>query len=244
MTHGPQRGFFDLSFSIPSVCADRLESGEADIGLVPCAELDRLDLSFFPETGIACRGPVRSILLISRVAPSKIRTLAADISSRTSVMLTRIVLAEKFGVHPELLPMRPDLDSMLAAADAALIIGDPALRLDPSALPYDVLDLGSEWMELTGLPMVFAVWAGKAPHITAEAAGIFLDSLRFGLANLEDIVAEAPASHGIPADLARVYLTRHIAFELTATDRKGLELYRRKVAAIRAASLAPACYSE
>jgi predicted solute-binding protein len=234
MTRGLHKDRFDLSFSVPSVCADRLEAGEVDIGLVPCAELDRLDLSWFPETGIACRGAVRSILLISRVAPGRIRRLAADVSSRTSVMLTRIILAEKFGVQPEMLPMRPEIDSMLAEADAALLIGDPALRVDPASLPYRVLDLGAEWVELTGLPMVFAVWAGHRRHITPESGQIFADSARFGLANLHQIVAEAPATHGVSSDLARTYLTRHIALELTDADRKGLDLYRRKVARIRA----------
>jgi predicted solute-binding protein len=244
LTHGPQRGSFDLSFSIPSACADRLETGEVDIGLVPCGELDRLKLSFFPETGIACRGPVRSILLICKVPPSGIRTLAADTSSRSSVMLSRIILGEKFGVQPELLPMRPDLENMLRAADAALIIGDPALRIDPASVPYEVLDLGGEWFDLTGLPMVFAVWAGAREHITPASAKVFLDSARFGLANLDSIVAEAPVSHGVAADLARVYLTRHIVFELTETDLRGLDLYRRKVAEIRAGDLIPACYSK
>jgi predicted solute-binding protein len=148
-------------------------------------------------------------------------------------MLARIILAEKFGVQPEMLPMRPDADSMLAAADAALLIGDPALKVDPAMLPSQVLDLGAEWMDLTGLPMVFAVWAGRRQHITSESGKVFADSARFGLENLDQIIAEAPATHGIPSELARAYLTRHIVLELTDTDRRGLELYRRKVARIR-----------
>src|SRR5688572_2282174 len=76
--NGPQKDVFDLTFSVPSVCADRLASGEVDIGIVPCAELPSLGMEFVPDVGIACRGPVRSILLISKVEPSLIRTLAAD----------------------------------------------------------------------------------------------------------------------------------------------------------------------
>src|SRR4051794_7984704 len=139
---GPQRSLFQLTFSVPSVCADRLESGDVDIGIVPCAELDRLGLDFLPDVGIACRGAVRSILLISKVPPGQIRTLAADVSSRTSVMLARILLAERYGTVPRVITVAPDLESMLAQSDAALIIGDPALRLDPASLPWQVLDLG------------------------------------------------------------------------------------------------------
>ena len=108
-----------------------------------------------------CHGPVRSILLISKVPFQQIRTLSADSSSRTSVMLSRIVLARKYGAFPEIRTHRPDLAEMLDFDDACLIIGDPALVLDPATLPFHVLDLGAEWTEMTDLPMVFAVWAER-----------------------------------------------------------------------------------
>src|SRR5690242_9592708 len=145
MLHGEQRDLFDLSFAIPSECANRLADGRADIGIVPAVELNRQRLYILRGTGIACRGPVRSILLISKAPFSQIRSLATDSSSRTSVMLARIILSKKYGAEPELLSHPPDLSSMLQTCDAALIIGDPALLLDPAALPYRVLDLGDEW---------------------------------------------------------------------------------------------------
>ena len=129
MLHGDQQGLFDIEFSIPSECADRLESGAADIGIVPVAELPRLGLAIVPGTGIACRGAVRSILLVTKVARPKIRVLAADTSSRTSVQLARILLERNHGARPRFVPHPPDLAAMLEAADAALIIGDPALRV-------------------------------------------------------------------------------------------------------------------
>lgn len=240
LLRGEQRDLFQLDFCVPSAVADNLESGAADIGIVPCAELDRLGLDFLPDTGIACRGAVRSILLISKVPPDRIRTLAADTSSRTSVMLTRIVLAERYGAEPAVLPHRPDLHAMLEVADAALIIGDPALCLDPATLPYHVRDLGEEWQILTGLPMVFAVWAGKTDVLTATVRDAFRDSCRFGLAHIAQIAAEAPGSHGIAQDLAFDYLTRHIVFELGEEELRGLALYRRKVAELRAREAVPA----
>jgi predicted solute-binding protein len=236
MMHGPQQGIFDLSFSVPAECADRLARGTADIGLVPCAELDRLGLEFIPSVGIACRGPVRSILLISKVEPGSIRTLAADSSSRTSVMLTRAILADGYGCRPTILSLPPDLQAMLERADAALIIGDPALALDPPTLPYHVLDLGGEWVSLTGLPMVFAVWAGRPAVITPEVGDVFLDSYRFGASRLNEMLGDA-ARRGIPEDLARSYLTQHISFELGPAELRGLELFRRRVAEFREAEV-------
>src|ERR1700745_2680704 len=124
------RDGFDLRFAVPSACADQLASGEADIGIVPVIEMARQKLPYFRETGIASYGPVRSILLVSKVPFGKIRKLATDSGSRTSVMLSRIILAEKYGVEPQVISHPPDLAAMLGRADAALIIGDAALRLD------------------------------------------------------------------------------------------------------------------
>ncbi len=180
MLHGEQRGLFDLSFAIPAECADRLESGLADIGIVPAVELNRQKLEIIRGAGIACHGPVRSIFLISKVPYGEIRKLAADSTSRTSVALSRVILARKYGVEPEVRSHAPHLPSMLEHADAALIIGDAALVLDPADLPFHVLDLGAEWVQMTGLPMVFAVWAARA-ELPAQDPKPFLDSMRFGL---------------------------------------------------------------
>ena len=225
MLHGPQRGLFDLSFCLPSECADRLENGTADIGIVPSIELPRLGLEVIRGAGIASRGPVRSILLISKAPFGRIRTLAADSSSRTSVMLARIFLAERHGAEPEVLTMPPELDRMLEAADAALIIGDPALRVDPGALPYQVADLGEEWMRMTGKSMVFAVWAGRpgVPCSALEAA--FSGSCRLGLEHVEEIVRTESRRRRISERLARRYLTRNVVCELSENDYQGLEAF-------------------
>src|SRR5690349_22882649 len=123
MLHGPQRGIFDLDFQIPAACADQVASGAADIGIIPSFELTRQDLEIVPGPGIACHGPVRSILLISARPVKEIRKVALDSSSRTSVELARVVLERRYGVIPETISHPPDLDAMLRIADAALIIG-------------------------------------------------------------------------------------------------------------------------
>jgi chorismate dehydratase len=230
--HGAQSDTFDIIYALPSECADRLASGESDIGIVPVIEMARQKLDYFRSTGIACRGPVRSILLISKVPPREIQTFATDAGSRTSVMLARIILAEKYGVQPKLISRRAELAPMLGEADAALVIGDPALRLDPATLPFETLDLGDEWTKLTGLPMVFAVWSGRKEVMLPRYEQAFLDSCRHGLADMDAIVKEQSHLRGITEKMAREYLTSHIVFELNARDHEGLDLYLKQALAL------------
>jgi predicted solute-binding protein len=223
MLHGEQRDAFELSFCVPSECADRLEDGSVDIGIVPAVELSRLKLEVIPGTGIASHGPVRSILLFSKRPLRDVRTLAADSSSRTSVVLAQVLLAELHGAIPRLLLTPPRLESMLEAADAALIIGDPALHLDPASLPYPCWDLGEEWTRMTGAPMVFAVWGGHGDYRGLEAA--FAGSCRYGLEHLDEIIRAEAASRNLAEPLVRSYLTRHIRNVLGENEYKGLELF-------------------
>jgi len=225
MLQGRQQGLFELDFCIPAECADRMASGAADIGIVPSFELTRQDLEIIPGAGIACHGAVRSILLISHRPAAAIRTLAADTSSRTSVQLARVVLERKFGANFRSIPHPPDLPAMLQAADSALVIGDPALRIDPAGLPYHVYDLGAEWVEMTGLPMVFAVWASRRGIVTPQIVEAFRDSCAFGCAHLEEIVAAESVSRGFPPALVNEYLTRHIVHRLGPEDYNGLDRF-------------------
>jgi predicted solute-binding protein len=228
MLYGDQRDRFDLSFCLPAECADRLQDGRADIGIVPAIEVPRQNLTITATTGIVCHGAVRSILLTSKVPLDQIRTVGADSSSRTSVVLTEIILRKKYGAEPEMIPAMPHLDAMLQKNDAALVIGDPALRIDPAESRYAVLDLGAEWTAMTGLPFVFAVWAATRQY-DAEP---FSSSLQFGLEHIDDIIEREHASRGVGMELAREYLTRHIQFELGSAERAGLDLFLEYAAEI------------
>ncbi len=240
MQHGPERHDFELQFCVPSECARQVESGSADLGIVPVAEIERQGLEAVAGTGIACLGAVRSILLISKIEPSRIRTVAVDSGSRTSVRLTRIILQERFGVTAETFELAPALEPMLAQADAALLIGDAALRVDPSTMPYYCLDLGSEWLSLTGLPMVFALWAGRPELVRwdGEALGrSFSSSLDFGLAHLDEIVTGEAASRGFEPSLVQEYLARHIVFRIGPRERAGLAEFQKLSSMLRSESV-------
>ena len=225
---------FDLRFALPARCADELASGAADIGIAPAIEVARQKLEYFRGTGIACHGPVRSILLVSKIPFHRIQTLAVDAASRTSVMLARVILAEKYRAEPKLVAHPADLGAMLDLADAALIIGDPALHLDPEKLPFETLDLGAEWTSMTGLPMVFAVWAGRKEIITERYQRAFVKSCRYGLEHVDDMVRHEAPRRGVSEELARRYFTEHIVFELGERDYAGLDLYLKMAMAVGA----------
>lgn len=223
-----------LTFARPAACAERVRQGDADLGLIPVAELLSIpDVRIVANTGIACEGPVRSILLITSRPWAKIESLAADENSRTSVNLARILLAERFGVRPQITTAPPDLPSMLESADAALIIGDPALELDPARLPYDSIDLGAAWFQLTGLPMVFAAWAGLPRWQQPEVAHWLDSSYAAGRENIETIVAAESASRAIPPTLVRSYLTGNIRYEIGDRERQGLATFLDRVRSLR-----------
>ena len=129
-THGPLQGKYDLSFTVPSQCAEELRTGAADIAIIPAIEYQRIDgLTILPNLSIASKQRVRSLLLISKLPTRHARSIALDSSSRSTQALTRILCAEHWKISPTFRQARPDLSTMLRDTDAALLIGDPALRL-------------------------------------------------------------------------------------------------------------------
>ena len=156
--HGEAGGEFEISYTLPSACARALEAGTADIGIIPAAAYTQVPgLVVLPGVAIASRRPVRSILLVSNMPVEKIRTVALDTSSMTSVALTKILFEKWLGGGRTFTSMAPNIEKMLAQHDAALVIGDPALQIDRSR--YLTLDLAEEWIRHTGKPFVFAFWA-------------------------------------------------------------------------------------
>jgi chorismate dehydratase len=228
---GDAPGWARAVYLPPAQVADGLGGGELDVGLLPTAELQRIPgLLVVPGLCLASQHEVRSVLLLSRVPPAAIRRVALDESSRTSAVLVQVLLAERYGVRPEVAPFRPDLEAMLATADAALLIGDPALRVDRA--PFHVIDLAAEWRALTGLPFVFAVWAVAPAAVGERPAGaitaLFAESLARGERELPALVAAAAAQVGLPEPEVRTYLTEHLSYHLGAAERASLDEFFRR----------------
>jgi chorismate dehydratase len=233
--HGEAGADFDISYTIPSLCArslaaDRMDKDSADIGIIPAAAYASVrDLVIVPDVAIAARNAVRSILLVSKVPIEEARTVALDTSSMTSVALTKILFAKWLGGPRDYKPMAPDLDSMLAACDASLLIGDPALQVDRSR--YATLDLAEEWNARTGKSFVFAFWAIRKHALpvrdAAHIADIFKASRDHGLEakNLETITQEWSRRLDLTAETVRTYLTKNIHYYLDPPALEGLRLY-------------------
>ena len=164
------RQHFDISYTVPSHCAEQLKEGSADIGIIPVAAYTVIpDLVIVPDVAIAAKNKVRSILLVSKVAIDKIRSVATDDSSRTSAALVEIYLRKFVGLDPGFTRQKPSLKEMLQWHDAALLIGDPALQARTDG--YFVYDLAEEWKRWTGRPFVFAFWAvARQPGRPSEGA--------------------------------------------------------------------------
>jgi chorismate dehydratase len=246
--HGEAGADFDISYTIPSACAEALRAGTADIGIIPAAAYTKVpDLVIIPDVAIAARRAVRSILLVSKKPVDQgweqVRTVALDTSSMTSVALAKILFAKWLGGARDYKPMAPDLDAMLGACDAALLIGDPALQVDRTR--YFTLDLAEEWVARTGKSFVFAFWAirqqaleGRSGPAIAEA---FKNSRDHGLSpkTLEAIVQEWAPRLRLTVEFVRVYLTHNIHYYLDPPCLEGLALYYRLGAEIGALPPAP-----
>jgi len=222
---------FTIEYTVPALCAEALRAGEADIGIIPVITAARMEgLVVLPEVAIASRGPVRSILLASRKPIEEIRTVGVDTSSRSSVGLLRILLEKYYGGARQLTPMAPSLETMLDACDAGLLIGDAALTVATNGLR--TYDLGALWLEKTGLPFVYAVWAARKAALAERSqplplSTIFRRSRDRGLeaASLAAIAREwAPRLALDEAGIVR-YLRENIHYTLDAECRAGMARY-------------------
>lgn len=234
---------FTLRFDPPSVCATLLATGEIDLGLVPTITYaDRPGDYVVPGLSIASDGPVASVALFTRTPVSRIRTVALDTSSRTSVALLRILCARRFGIAPTFARHAPDLASMLAEHDAALVIGDPALLVDHRTLGgghVEKIDLGQAWTDMTGLPFVWAFWSGPAGTMSPAAVQRLQEARQAGT-RVSDALADAYVA-GTPQfrELARRYLRDHITFDLTERMLEGLRTYYREAARLGVIAASP-----
>jgi len=249
-THGPLRGKYELSFTVPSQCAEQLRSGAVDVAIIPAIEYQRIpDLVILPNLSITSKKSVRSLLLVSKKPIQEVARIALDRSSRSTQALTRILCEELWHIKPEFFEAAPDLPAMLQHADAALLIGDPALRLAIACAPgarrddqgdlvspaslaglsgngsLYIYDIVEKWRAMTNLPAVLAVWAARREVVTQQLVHDFQDSLAFGLEHVDAIASEAAVEMNLPAADLRRYLLENIDYHLDEENLRGLTRY-------------------
>lgn len=214
---------------------------ELDIAPIPSIEYARNADEFvlLPDIAISSDGEVQSILLLSKdpVEGLDSRTVALTDTSRTSQVLTRVLLSRHWGVFPTYAEMPSDLASMMREADAALLIGDDALRAYWQSSDLLKYDLGTEWTEWTGLPMVYAVWAVRRefaetrPDAVAEVAEALSGSLTYCRAHLDGIAEYAARWESFPVAYFRSYFEA-LQFRFEPRYRDGLRRYLEEAAAV------------
>ncbi|CAK7281875.1 menaquinone biosynthetic enzyme MqnA/MqnD family protein [Streptomyces sp. RM1] len=217
---------FELTKDTPEKLSEQLVQGDLDIGPVTLVEFlkNADDLVAFPDIAVGCDGPVMSCVIVSQVPLDRLdgAKVALGSTSRTSVRLAQLLLAERYGVQPEYYTCPPDLGLMMREADAAVLIGDAALRAnlhDGPRYGLDVHDLGALWKEWTGLPFVFAVWAARRdylerePDITRQVHRAFLESKALSLEEVDKVAEQAAHWEAFDAaTLARYFTTLDFSF--------------------------------
>ncbi|HET7617137.1 MAG TPA: menaquinone biosynthesis protein [Vicinamibacterales bacterium] len=216
---------FALRFDVPSACSSLLHADRIDVGMIPSIEYQRGsdDYRIVPGLGIISDGDVASVALFSRVPIDRVTRLGLDTSSRTSAGLTRVMCREVWRIDPAFVDVSPEAAVRVDGCDAALVIGDPALFLDHASAGFTKIDLGGAWTRATGLPFVWAVWAGRAGALRPEHVAALQTAAREGVAHSDDI-ADAYAGPERAA-LCRVYFREHIKYALGEREIAGLTQY-------------------
>ena len=212
----------------PARSAELLAQDRVDAALVPiiCAQtIDNVRL--ISDVCVGAREKVRSVCLVTRGEDlEQIKSVALDVSSKTSVVLTKIIFREFLGFEPTWLDAEPNVDAMLKCADAALIIGDPALALSEppvvaGGLIQRTFDLAELWHTHTGLGFVFAMWMTRRDLCEID----FAAARDEGLAHVDDIAANYASEIGLSRDEMKSYLTENISYSIDESMQRGMELY-------------------
>jgi chorismate dehydratase len=217
----------DLVFDLPSRVADDLARGRLDVALIPSIEFFQdPTYTIVSDACIACRGPVMSVKLLSRVPIEQIRSLALDEGSRTSVALVRILLEQRYCLAPRLESLPIGSNVTASEADAVLLIGDRAIHPPKDRFVVE-WDLGEEWCRWSELPFVFAMWTARAGVPTGEIGEALRQARDSGVAHLDKIAEDEATAVGLSTSECLGYLRDNLYFHLGPTELQGLELFHR-----------------
>ena len=234
--YGSNHGKVELILdNAPARSAELLSQGRVDAALVPVIASQSIpDVKLIPNVCVGARERVRSVCLVTRGGElEEVRSVSLDTSSRTSVVLTKIIFREFLGFEPDWRPAEPNIDAMLAESDAALLIGDPALsiaergtrdaELDRESRIEDLgsFDLAALWHRYTGLGFVFAMWMTTRDRCEID----FAAARDEGIQHIPEIAANYAPQTGLGIPTLVEYLSENISYSIEPSMQKGLELY-------------------
>ncbi|QMU74999.1 menaquinone biosynthesis protein [Streptacidiphilus sp. PB12-B1b] len=234
----------DLTKDTPERLSDALVDGRLDISPITCVEYLRNadQLVVMPDIAVGSDGPVLSCVIVSQVPLEQLdgRRVALGSTSRTSVRLAQLLLAEQYGVQPDYYTCPPDLSLMMQEAEAAVLIGDAALRASLHEAPrlgLAVHDLGDMWKQWTGLPFVFAVWAARRDFLEREPEAVhevhraFLESRDLSMEEVDKVAEQAARWESFDAELLRRYYAEALDFSFGERQLAGVREFAARIGA-------------
>ncbi|MBX7181908.1 MAG: menaquinone biosynthesis protein [Bacteroidia bacterium] len=226
LQHSSIHSQIELSLDIPSLCAEKLLQGKADIGLIPAAVLPQMkEGEILSDFCIGADGPVDTVMLYSQVPLAEIKQIWLDFQSRTSVQLVQVLCKEWWKISPEFLQATHGYEDRIEGNVAGVIIGDRCFN-QVNKFPYSY-DLSENWKLLTGLPFVFAVWYSRIP-LDELVKKEFSEGLKFGLEKRGEALKEL-LNPNIPMETAFNYINNRISYDLDSSKRQGLDLFLSKL---------------
>ncbi|MEI6888988.1 MAG: menaquinone biosynthesis protein [Bacteroidota bacterium] len=213
---------YRLYLEVPSMCAERLKSGEADIALVPVGALPEFkDYNIISEYCIGAVRNVVTVLLLSDKPLDKIKKIFLDFDSRTSARLVQILARSFWKINPLFERLKAGQAEDARQREAVVAIGDKTFALR-GRYQYSY-DLAGEWIKYTGMPFVFAVWISLKP-LPKDVKEGFNKALNFGINNMDGVLDFYSTRLPKNAD-CRQYLTENISYPLDKAKREALNLF-------------------
>ncbi len=231
--YGSQRGRYELILdNAPARSAELLAQKRVDAALVPVIEYQRIeDVLLVEDVCVGAKERVRSVCLVTKDKDlGDVKTVSLDISSKTSVALTKIIFREFLGFEPVWKPSEPNLEKMLSESDCALLIGDPALLISENQKPktenqFRKFDLAETWKSFTNFGFVFAMWMANKEKVESAKKIDFAAARDEGLAHLDEIISNYEAEISLTKGDFRRYLSENISYSIDENMRSGLQLY-------------------
>jgi chorismate dehydratase len=221
----------ELALDVPSRLLEGLLNHRFDVALLPVIDYQRMaGLRLLTAGGIGCDGPTLTVRIFSPIPVREIAALACDTDSHTSVALARVILAERYGIHPRIIDFdfhgKAPAGEHAAPNTARLLIGDKVVCQEPTGFPHQI-DLGQAWKESTGLPFVFAAWMARAGVDLGDLPSKLEQAKRRGLEHVDEIISRDATPAGWPAEIARKYLTEYLKFDVGPRQLDAIRLFHR-----------------
>jgi len=221
----------------PARSAELLTQDRVDAALVPVIAYQFIDgAHLIPDVCVGAKKRVQSVCLVTKGQDlADVKTVSLDVSSRTSVVLTKIIFREFLGFEPEYRDAEPDVAAMLSESDCALIIGDPALSIaddlselgavatgsNTPSLHIRKFDLANLWRQYTGFGFVFAMWMTRRDKVQIDFAAARYE----GLAHIDEIVSNYESEIPLSRQELKEYLSENISYSVDDSMRQGMKLY-------------------